>query len=128
MKLSQNVLGAVHALLWIGTAATAEYVFSGSASRAGYGLLCAWWVTLYVALLLGTTWRALPVFLVLMAVALAFDAIKGSGFLYHDVPSVSSPSFLIVAGALLLLWASPIAVNQVAMLVRHRFVEARNAK
>ncbi len=128
MKLNQNVLGAVHALLWIAAGVAANLVFSGSPSRAGYGLLCAWWVTLYVALLVGTTWRALPAFLVLMVVALVFDAIQGAGFLYHDASSVDSSSVLVLAFVLVLLWASPIAVNQLAMRIHHRLIEARNTK
>ena len=128
MKLNQNVLGAVHALLWIAAGVTANLTFSGSPSRAGYGILCAWWVTLYVALLVGTTWRALPAFLAVMVVALVFDAVRGTGFLYHDAPSLGSSSFWILAVVLALLWASPIAVNQLAMRIHHRFIEAGNTK
>lgn len=46
----QNVFGLVHAVLWVATPATVDLVFSASPARGGYGLLCAWWVTLYVAL------------------------------------------------------------------------------
>jgi hypothetical protein len=110
------------------TLVAVDLIFSDSPSRAGYGLLCAWWVTLYVALLLRTTWRALPVFLGLMLVALLVDAARSTGFLYHDAPSIGTTSFLVVVVGLLLLWASPIVVNEIATRVRDRLGTARDAR
>jgi hypothetical protein len=124
MKSVQNVFGLVHAVLWVATLATVDLVFSASPARGGYGLLCAWWVTLYVALLLGTTWRALPVFLGLMVLVLVAYAIKGSNFLYHDAPPISSAAFAVLVAGLLLLWASPVVVNYVLTRVRDRFANA----
>ncbi|HEY3785520.1 MAG TPA: hypothetical protein VGL55_09590 [Steroidobacteraceae bacterium] len=128
MKSVQNVLGVVHAALWIAALVAVDLIFSDTPSRAGYGLLCSWWVTLYVALLLRTTWRALPAFLGLMVVALVVDAARGTGFLYHDAPPISSPSFLVLAAGLLVLWASPIVVNEIATRVRDRLGTARDTR
>jgi hypothetical protein len=78
LKSTQNVLGAVHAILWVAVLAFVEVTFSESPSRAAYGLLCSWWITLYLASLLRTTWRALPVFLGILVIALVIDVIKGN--------------------------------------------------
>jgi hypothetical protein len=128
MKSVQNVLGVVHAILWIATLVAVDLIFSGSPSRAGYGLLCSWWVTLYVALFLHTTWRALSVFLGIMVFALVVDAAKGTGFLYHDAPPIGTANFLVLVAGLLLLWASPIVVNEIATRLRDRLGTARNAR
>jgi hypothetical protein len=109
------------------TLGAVDLIFTDSISRAGYGLLSAWWVTLYVALLLRTTWRALPVFLSLMALVLVIDDLRGTGFLYHDAPPIGTAAFLVVLAGLLLLWASPVVVNEIATRVRNRFVNAHNA-
>ena len=128
MRLTQNILGTVHAALWIATLFAIELIFNASPSRAGYGLLSAWWVTLYVALLLRTTWRALPVFLGLMVFALIIDDLAGTGFMYHDAPPIGTGTFLLVLAGSLLMWASPMAVNEMAIRVRDRFANANKAR
>jgi hypothetical protein len=120
LKYTQNVLGAVHAILWVAVLAFVEVTFSESPSRAAYGLLCSWWITLYLASLLRTTWRALPVFLGILVIALVIDVIKGTSFLYHDAPPIGSARFCVVLAGLLLMWASPIVINQIASNVRDR--------
>lgn len=118
MNSRPAILGAIHAVIWVATLIVVNRVFGGSGSRAAYGLLCAWWLTLYVALLIGTPWRAVPVYLTVMLVALVVDAAIGSNALYHDPPPVVTLSFVTVAALQVVLWASPFAVNWLATRVR----------
>lgn len=124
MKSVQHILGVVHAALWMTMIIAMNAIFDSSPSRAAYGLLCAWWVTLYVASLLRTKWRALPAFLGLMLIALVIDATGGMGLLYHDPPARFDSSFLLAVAGQLLLWVSPIVINEIATSVRDRFAMA----
>jgi len=126
MKSKQNIFGVAHAVIWIATLTTVDLVFSESPSRTGYALLCCWWITLYISLLLHTSWRALPAFLGLMALALVIDVATGTGFLYHDAPSLGSVAFVLLLAGLLLLWASPVVINQLAIRAHKWFVNADN--
>jgi hypothetical protein len=128
MKAAQNLLGAVHSVLWIATLAGIDLTFSESPSRAAYGILCCWCVTQDVSLLLRTTWRPLPVFLGLMTLALVVDVAKGTGFLYHDAPTIGTATFPVLLAALLLVWASPIRINQITTSLRDWIVNADNAR
>jgi hypothetical protein len=118
MNSRPAILGAIHAVIWVATLIVVTRVFGGSGSRAAYALLCAWWLTLYVALLIGTPWRAVPVYLAVMLVAFVVDAAMGSNALYHDPPPVATLSFVTVAALQVALWVSPFAVNWVATRIR----------
>lgn len=106
------ILGLAHAAIWVGITLIVERGLGASPARDAYALLSAWWATLYVSLLVGTTWRAVSIFLFGMAIALAIDATLGTQVLYHDPPNVRSSAFgaiLLLQGA---LWSSPFAVNE----------------
>ncbi|HZF17087.1 MAG TPA: hypothetical protein VE046_14195 [Steroidobacteraceae bacterium] len=123
MNKRQWILGAVHVALWIATVLAVESAMEDSASRAAYAVLCAWWATLYVGLLVGSSWRAVPVFLVGMIAALAIDGSIGWKHLYHDTPDVASAGFLWVSVISCVLWSSPFVVNEIARRVRDRIAK-----
>jgi hypothetical protein len=115
-----STLGAIHAILWLVAVVLIQTTFVDSSARDAYGLLCAWWVTLYAGLLFGTTLRALPAFLGCMAVLLILDTLLGTSWLYHDAPSPISAQFIGLIFLLSVLWSSPIVVNTLIRYVRDR--------
>ena len=112
--------GAIHGIAWVALTVGVQLAMAGSPSSDAYGVLCAWWANLYLACLLRTRWRAVPVFLAIMAIAVVVDTISGSQRLYHDAPTVSSAEFLVLLLLLCLLWASPFAINAAATRIRVR--------
>lgn len=120
MRLSDWLLGFAHCVVWIGFMLLCEQVFADSPARSAYGLLCAWWATLYGAAVLGTGWRSVAVFLLGMTVALAIGAVSGWDVLYHDTPSPLSIGFIGAAGLQWVLWASPFVVNSAVTWVCSR--------
>lgn len=120
MKLNDWLQGLAHCVIWIGFVVLCEKLFADSPARSAYGLLCAWWATLYSASVLGTRWRAIVVFLLGMTVALATGAAASSNLLYRDTPAPLSVGFIGVAGLLWVLWVSPFAINSAVVWVRDR--------
>jgi hypothetical protein len=113
------ILGLIYAIAWIAAAAFVELAMSSSSSRHAYAAINAWWLTVYLALALRATWKDALAFFVWMAVAMTVSVACGIDVLYHDAPSVSSPSFL---GLLLLMggfWFSPFLVNAIVRLLMH---------
>lgn len=123
--IRQTVLGVVHAIAWVGIVWIIDVAMRESDARAAYGLLCAWWASLYLALLLGTAWRALPALCVAMTLALAIDTSTGRQLLYRDPPSVDSLGFAGLALFLCALWASPLIANAIARSVRDQVMSVK---
>ena len=120
MRRKDWCIGAIHATAWLALTIGVQFAVRDSPSRDAYALLCAWWATLYLACLLGTTWRAVPVFLLMMAIAVAMDGGAGTQLLYHDAPAVLSTGFLGLLLLLCVLWLSPFAINAAASRLRER--------
>jgi ABC-type arginine transport system permease subunit len=120
MSTRQSLFGCIHALLWIITLWIVEFVFSESPARSAYALLCAWWINLYGSLYLSTTWRALPALVITMLVAFGIQYGLRVSYMYHDLPAVSSTEFIVVLATLIVLWSSPILVNQGLVALRRR--------
>jgi hypothetical protein len=114
------IFGVAHVAIWIAFVLAVEAAMADSPSRVGYAVLCAWWATLYAGQLLGTTWRAVAIFLTGMIVVLAIDASFGWQLLYHDPPSVVSTAFVKVSSILCVLWGSPFVVNEFVRRLRDR--------
>ena len=118
------LLGLAHGIVWLVVVLSTQAVMNASPARAAYSVAFAWWATLYLALLLGTTWRAVPTFLAIMALALIVDAAVGSARLYHDSPAVLSVGFASLLLLLCALWVSPFLVNSIARGLRDRIVKS----
>lgn len=114
MRKQDWLIGLLHSAVWIGVIALFPLAMKGNSAAAAYAAICAWWATLYVALLLGTAWRAAVAFLLIMIVALSVDASAGWNSLYHDPPRVFSVQFVVAAAVLGIVWGSPFVVNAVA--------------
>jgi hypothetical protein len=113
-------LGILHCLIWIAAIVACEAIARGSPGSSAYALICAWWATLYSAAVFNTPWRAVPVFVLGMIVALAVDALAKSNLLYHDAPMPTALGFWGVAAFLCILWISPFAVNSVVHWLREK--------
>ena len=115
---AQSRLGVFHALLWITVGLGVRWIFDANQASGAYGSLCAWWVTMYAALLLGTSWRALPTFVAVMSAMLLVDTVAQSAFVYHDAPPIKSLAFARLAVALIFVWISPLLLNLVIVRLR----------
>ena len=115
-----SILGILHAVVWLVALVGVERAFETSPGRGSYALLSAWWATLYLACLLATPWRAVGVFILIMAVSLAVDVGLGTGLLYHDAPSILSAGLLGLLLLMVALWLSPFAINAGARWMRDR--------
>jgi hypothetical protein len=124
MKLSDWLQGLAHCAIWIGFLVLCEMLFADSPARTAYGMLCAWWATIYVASVLGTRWRAVAVFVLCMTLALVIDTAGSWSRLYHDTPAPLSIGFVVVAGLQWVVWASPFAMNRAVVWVRDRLRRA----
>ena len=110
-------LGAFHAVLWMATYVGVGWAFEGSPANAAYASLCAWWVTLYAALLFETSWRSIPMFVGVLATALIASTMAHVNVVYHDIPPLASFEFARVAALLVVLWVSPLIVNRLVLTV-----------
>jgi hypothetical protein len=114
-------LGVFHAVVWLVAIVGVERALEASAARGSYALLSAWWATLYLACLLATPWRAVAVFLAIMAVSLVVDVALGTGVLYHNAPAILSAGLFGLLLLMGVLWVSPFAINAAARWLRDRF-------
>jgi len=111
MRKQDWLIGLLHSAVWIGAIALFPLAMKGNSAAAAYAATCAWWATLYVALLLGTGWRAAVAFLLIMTAVFSVDASAGWNFLYHDAPGVLSVQFVFLVAVLAIVWMSPFVLN-----------------
>lgn len=124
MRKQDWLVGLLHSAIWIGAILLGSWGLRGNSAAVAYAAICAWWATLYAALLFRTPWRAVLAFLVVMIAALSVDTVAGWNLLYHDAPDLFSGQFLAAAALLCVMWASPFIVNAIARWAYKRIAAA----
>lgn len=93
--LKASLIAITHVVLWCASIPVIAIIFAASPARLAYGILSAWWINLYAAALIGTTWRNIPLFVTFMILALAgLTAVDFNLFYYHDWPPMLSTDFI----------------------------------
>lgn len=83
--------------------------------KASYGLLTAWWLSLYIGFLARISARAIPPIIVTIVAALVSDVFLDLGWFYLEGPSVNPFTYFAISLTYsLVLIVSPIFFNTVA--------------
>jgi len=108
---------ALHYVVWVAAVIVIERVFRASPARVAYGVLSAWWATLYVGILANLEWVAIPV-LCVAAIAAQYLSIS----LVSVSHSQDNPIGFVVESLVL---SSPIIINGIVGTVRSRVAVVR---
>lgn len=119
MFQKQSLLHAfIHLAAFIGGYALGYALFQ----KDSFGLLTAWWLSLYVGFIVRIGMRSIAVITITLVVVFAADILFDRGWFYADGASTNSVGYFFISftyGVVFLI--TPIFIN---IFVRHFFVKA----
>ncbi|GAB0150601.1 hypothetical protein [Marinobacterium sp. BA1] len=128
MKISNPIyIGVIHIACFIVGYVMMQVIFSHSDSRNAYSLINAWWLSLYVGLIVGENLRCLIAAFPVAAVGLTVLYLTGLGdSFYHDAPTTLSFKLAFVVFMQSVVIVSPILINSGVGLVTKNKMNVEN--
>lgn len=113
MKISNPIyIGVIHILCFIFGYVIMQTIFAYSDSRNAFSLINAWWLSLYVGMVIGANLRSLIFALPIAAIGLTVLYLTGLGdSFYHDAPTTLSFKLAFVVFMQSVVIVSPILIN-----------------
>lgn len=115
---SAFVASALHCVVWLVGSSGTQAVLAHSSARVGYGLLSAWWATLYFDAWARARWATIPILCVLVGL---LQLVSINILTVSIEPLPLSASGLTVLLLRCLAFTSPIIVNGVIRFTMHRW-------
>jgi|SRR5215470_18316227 len=112
-RLAQALLGAlIHVGTWVVFQWGVMYLASGAPSRVAYGMMAAWWATLYIGYVMSVRLRTLPVIVLASALWVGLTIWSPWREVYREPGEIiTTGRFLYEVAWGVLIYGSPIIVN-----------------
>ncbi len=101
--------------------------FDQLACKDAYGLIVAWWFSLYVGKLARIGLEAALAAFTLYTLVVTLSFLNGKSWFYHDIPAQIDILFVLIVMANAILFISPIMANTIVVKLEKMMLFKNNA-